>query len=120
MNKRNGQVSGDGGYVSYGDALSWQQDFAASYRCTVEWKLTIRKEKDGSLGLYVTAFIKERAQGGGRLLGHQVVRFGKQQDAATLPAAMIRALILLDRDLGGMLDEDEEDTSTTDPAVPLT
>ena len=120
MNKRNGLATGDEGYVSYGDALSWQQAFAASYRCTVEWKLTIRKESDGSLGQYVTAFVKERAQGGGRLLGHQVVRFGKQQEAATLPAAMIRALILLDRDLGGMLDEDEEDASTTDPAVPLT
>lgn len=106
-------------YVSYADALEWQIDFSRAYHCTVEWKLTVRREKDGSLGLFITAFAKARSAAGGGLLGQQVVRFGRDQEAATLPAAMVRALILMDRDLGGSLDEDVEDQSTGDPAVPL-
>lgn len=119
MSKNGHRLDSEGAYVSYGDALEWQIDFARAYHCVVEWKLTLRKERDGSLGSYVTAFVKPRGGSSERLLGHQVVRFGKGQDAATVPAAMVRALILLDRDLGGALDDDVEDPSASDPATPI-
>lgn len=119
MPRNNHRFDGEGAYVSYGDAFEWQTDFSRSYNCVVEWKLTLRKERDGSLGSYVTAFAKERSGAGGRLLGHQVVRFGKNQDAVTVPAAMVKALILLDRDLGGAMDDDEGFESASDPAQPI-
>lgn len=119
MSRNTYREGGAGAYVSYNDAFEWQSDFSRAYHCVVEWKLTLRKERDGSLGSYVTAFAKERAGAGGRLLGHQVVRFGKDQEAVTVPAAMVRALILLDRDLGGSLDDDHDVDSAVDPALPL-
>lgn len=118
MSKRNGLASSDQGYISYGDALDWMTDFSRAYRCIVDWKLTVRRENDGSIGTYVTAFVKSRDQGG-KLVAHQVVRFGKGQDSVTAPAAMVKALILLDRELGSYLDKTDDDAVSTDPAVPL-
>lgn len=119
MSRNTYRSDGEGAYVSYGDAFEWQSDFSRAYHCVVEWKLTLRRERDGSLGSYVTAFAKERGGSGSRLLGHQVVRFGKDQDAVTVPAAMVRALILLDRELGGSLDDGDDVETSADPAQPL-
>lgn len=119
MPKRNRRVEFESGYVSYADVLEWQADFAKAYKCIVEWKLTLRREKDGALGCYITCFVKAKHGEGGKLLGQHVIRFGRDQEAATLPAAMLKALILMDRDLGGALDSGDDDDGTTDPAAPL-
>lgn len=106
-------------YVSYGDVLEWQRDFAKTHRVLVEWKLTLRRENDGGNGFYVTLFVKQRAVDGGRLIRTEIVRFGQGSDSATLPGAMIKALILADRELGGKEREDGWDDGTTDPSAPV-
>lgn len=118
MSRRNTRVASGEGYVSYGDALSWMVDFSHVYRCLIDWKLTVRRENDGSVGTYLTAFVKPKG-GGSKLLGHQVVRFGRDQESVTVPAAMIKALILLDRELGGSMDGDSDENVSSDPASPL-
>lgn len=118
MSFRNSRAAGRE-YISYGDVLDWQQDFTRTHRVLVDWKLTLRREQDGGLGCYVTLFVKKRQSDGGGLRYTEVVRFGSGQDATTLPAGMIRALILADRALnpGGV--DQEEGEENNDPARPL-
>lgn len=118
MPKHNSRPKDPHSYISYADALDWVKDFANAYRCLVDWKLTVRREDDGSVGTYLTAFVRERG-GDKRLIGHQVVRFGRDQETITVPAAMVKAIILLDRDLGARLDEDEDQDVSTGPAQPI-
>lgn len=118
MSYRNGRAQGRD-YVSYSDVLDWQRDFARTHRVLLDWKITLRTEEDGKNGFYVTLFVRQRATDGGRLIRTEVVRFGAGSDAATLPGAMIRALIQADRELSGKDQDEEWDDGATEPSAPL-
>lgn len=118
MPGRDRRVDPESAHISYSDAYSWMLDFAQAYGVRLDLKLTVRKERDGAIGTYITVFAFEKGSSKS-LRGSQVVRYGRDQDAVTVPAAIIRALVLLDRDLGSRMDDTDQEDFTSPPDAPI-
>ncbi|MGB9879831.1 MAG: hypothetical protein ACPLRM_03625 [Anaerolineae bacterium] len=86
-------------YVTYEDCSSWIEEFEHVHSCTIRINLLIkRKPSTGQRVMAVIVSVWRRGPRDERLfIAQQDVPFGKQTDHATLPSALIYALVLLDR-----------------------
>lgn len=103
-------------YISYADVYEWQRDCDRSYNVITAWGVILRMDRAKGTLIQEVVHVARRRDSKGSLqhVKSTYKRFGRDTDHATLPGAMLAALIEFGNyieELEGKKDDDDPDSA---------